>query len=102
VVKAGFSQLEGLERTGALRLLVCLLDGDKYISQLIRRHETKGISSQPALEKTRTSLDRLGLIEEREEFNELTKKTRLYLQLTPKGRKVANHTKEIVQVLSEL
>jgi len=92
--------LVGLERTGALRLLVSLLDGDRFISELIRRHDNQGISSQPALEKTRTSLVRMKLIEEREQFNELTRKTRLYLGLTERGREVAEGILRIARILS--
>ncbi len=92
--------LVGLERTGALRLLVSLLDGDKFISELIRRHDNQGISSQPALEKTRTSLVEMKLIEEREQFNELTRKTRLYLGLTDRGREVAEGISKIAKILS--
>ena len=96
-----FHILVGLERTGALRLLVILLDGDMFISELIRRHDNQGIASQPALEKTRTSLVKIGLIEEREVFNELTRKTRLYLSLTEKGREVAERVQKIASLLSE-
>ena len=92
--------LVGLERTGALRLLVSLLDGDRFISELIRRHDNQGIASQPALEKTRTSLVKIGLIEEREIFNELTRKTRLYLCLTDKGREIATRVQKIAEILS--
>ncbi len=92
--------LAGLERTGALRLLVSLLDGDKFISELIRRYDNQGIASQPALEKTRTSLVEMGLVEEREQFNELTKKTRLYLGLTDRGREVAEGIYKIARILS--
>lgn len=92
--------LVGLERTGALRLLVSLLDEDRFISELIRRHDNQGIASQPALEKTRTSLVRMKLIEEREHFNELTRKTRLYLGLTDRGREVAKGIVRIARILS--
>jgi hypothetical protein len=95
----GFERLALLERTGALRLLVSLLDGDLFISQIIRRHDNRGIASQPAIEKTRTALVELGLIEEYEKLNELTQKTRLYLRLTEKGRGVAECSKEIVSLL---
>ena len=91
----------GLERTGALRLLVRLLDGDMFISELIRRHDNQGIASQPALEKTRTSLVKMGLIEEREVFNELTRKTRLYLSLTQKGTEVAERILKVALILSK-
>jgi DNA-binding HxlR family transcriptional regulator len=96
-----FHILVGLERTGALRLLVTLLDGDMFISELIRRHDNQGIASQPALEKTRTSLVKMGLIEEREQFNELTRKTRLYLGLTEKGRDVAERIQKVALILSK-
>ncbi|TFG31311.1 hypothetical protein EU527_12770 [Candidatus Thorarchaeota archaeon] len=91
----------GLERTGALRLLVSLLEEDKFITELIRRYDNQGIASQPALEKTRTELVKMNLIEEREVFNELTRKTRLYLGLTPKGREVAEGILEVVRILSK-
>jgi len=97
----GFEQLALLERTGALRLLVSLLDGDLYISQLIRRGSNFGIASQPAIEKTRTALTSLKLIEEYEKFMELTRKTRLYLRLTEKGREVAEAIKRAALLLSE-
>ena len=98
---AGFDQLARLERTGALRLLVFLLNGDLYISQLIKRHGNLGIASQPAIEKTRTALTDLKLVEEYEQYIELTKKTRLYLRLTAKGNEVAKGLKGIALVLSE-
>ncbi|MHA2003999.1 MAG: hypothetical protein ACW960_07825 [Candidatus Thorarchaeota archaeon] len=97
----GFTQLGLLERTGALRLLVALLDGPLFISQLIKRHGTHGIASQPAIEKTRTALVELSLIEEYEKYIELTKKTRLYLRLTSKGREVAEGVKTIAGLLVE-
>ena len=93
--------LVGLERTGALRLLVTLLEGEMFISELIRRHDNQGIASQPALEKTRTSLVKIGLIEEREKFNDLTKKTRLYLYLTDRGREVAERIQKVAEILSK-
>lgn len=101
MVDRSFDLLVGLERTGALRLLVALLDGDMFISELIRRHDNRGIASQPALEKTRTSLVKMGLIEEREVFNELTRKTRLYLGLTEKGREVAERIQKVALILSK-
>jgi DNA-binding HxlR family transcriptional regulator len=93
--------LVGLERTGALRLLVSLLDGDMFISELIRRHDNQGIASQPALEKTRTALVEMGLIEEREVFNEVTRKTRLYLGLTEKGKEVSEGIQKVALILSK-
>jgi DNA-binding HxlR family transcriptional regulator len=101
MVDRSFDLLVGLERTGALRLLVTLLDGDMFISELIRRHDNQGIASQPALEKTRTSLAKIGLIVEREVFNELTRKTRLYLSLTEKGREVAERIQEVALLISK-
>jgi DNA-binding MarR family transcriptional regulator len=101
MAKSYFGHLVGLERTGALRLLVKLMDGDMFISELIRRHDNQGIASQPALEKTRTSLVKMGLIEEREVFNELTRKTRLYLGLTDKGREVAEGIQRVALILSK-
>jgi hypothetical protein len=96
----GYDRLALLERTGALRLLVSLLDGDLYITQLIKRGED-GIASQPAIEKTRTALAKLDLIEEYEVFVDLIKKTRLYVKLTNKGEKVARNIKKVVLLLSE-
>ncbi len=92
--------LVALERTGALRLLVSLLQGDRFISELIRRHDNQGIASQPALEKTRTELVKIRLIEEHEVFNELTRKTRLYVGLTHKGREVAEGILKVAGILS--
>ena len=97
----GYNRLALLERTGALRLLVSLLDGDLYITQLIKRGEGFGIASQPAIEKTRTALAKLDLIEEYEVFVDLIKKTRLYVKLTNKGEKVARNIKKVVLFLSE-
>lgn len=94
-------QLALLERTGALRLLILLLDGDLYISQLIKRGSDFGVASQPAIEKTRKALTNLELIEEYEKFIELTRKTRLYLRLTEKGREVAETIKRVALLLSE-
>jgi hypothetical protein len=99
--EVGFSRLARLERTGALRVLVSLLDENLFISQLIKRYDNQGIASQPAIEKTRTALVELELIEEYEKFNELTQKTRLYLRLTDKGRKIAEHIADIADSLSE-
>ena len=95
----GFNRLALLERTGALRLLIALLNGPLFISQLIKRHGSLGIASQPAIEKTRTALVELGLIEEYEKYIELTKKTRLYLRLTNKGKEVAEGLKFIADIL---
>ena len=97
----GLVRLARLERTGALRLMVLLLEEDLYISQLIRRGEDIGIASQPAIEKTRTALVALRLIEEYERYMELTKKTRLYLRLTPRGREVAEKIGEVLRLLSK-
>jgi hypothetical protein len=96
----GFEQLAQLERTGALRLLVALLDGPLFISQLIKRHDNLGIASQPAIEKTRTALVKLGLCEEYEKYIELTQKTRLYLRLTNKGTTVAENLMRVAQSLA--
>jgi hypothetical protein len=98
--EVGFSRLARLERTGALRVLVSLLAEDLFISQLIKRYDNKGIASQPAIEKTRTALVELELIEEYEKFNELTQKTRLYLRLTGRGRRVAESVEKIADSLS--
>ncbi len=97
----GFTKLALLERTGALRLLVTLLDGPRFISQVIKRHDNLGIASQPAIEKTRTALVELGLIEEYEEYIDLTKKTRLYLRLTSKGEEVTKGVMAIAKILEE-
>jgi hypothetical protein len=72
VKSTGFEQLARLERTGALRLLVSLLDGPLFISQLIKRHGNLGIASQPAIEKTWTVLVELAQSEEYEKYMELT------------------------------
>ncbi|MBY8997835.1 MAG: hypothetical protein KGD60_08880 [Candidatus Thorarchaeota archaeon] len=101
MIDTGFAQLARLERTGALRLLVALLDGPLFISQLIKRHDNLGIASQPAIEKTRTVLVELGLSEEYEKYMELTQKTRLYLRLTKKGRVVAKSLRRVAQSLAE-
>jgi hypothetical protein len=77
------------------------MEDDLYITQLISRDQSTGIASQPAVEKTRTALVKLDLIEEYEQLMELTKKTRLYLRLTSKGRKVAKMIKGVTQILSE-
>lgn len=94
--------LDELERTGALKLLQVLLTADYHVSDLIRRTtDGSGVASQPALEKTRRVLGNLGLIEEYEKFVELTRKTRHYLRLTPKGRRIAQHVKAIAEILAE-
>jgi hypothetical protein len=100
-MKSGLEQLSRLERTGALRLLVILREGPMFISELIRRHDNQGIASQPALEKTRTALVELGLIEEYEQMMELTKKTRLYLKLTERGRLIADVVNKACELLAE-
>jgi DNA-binding HxlR family transcriptional regulator len=94
-------RLSRLERTGALRLLVILRDGPMFISELIRRHDNQGIASQPALEKTRAALTELELIEEYEQVMELTKKTRLYLRLTEKGKSVADVINRACELLAD-
>lgn len=82
-------------------MLVSLLNRPMFISQLIRRYDNPGISSQPALEKTRIVLTNLNLVEEYEKYIELTGKTRLYLRLTDKGREVAEKLRKIATTLSE-
>ena len=44
--------------------------------------------------------EQLAKIEEREQFNELTRKTRLYLGLTERGREVAEGILRIAKILS--
>lgn len=91
-----------LERTGALRLLLTFLEKDYHVSDLIRRTtDGTGVASQPALEKTRTALTKLGLTEEYEKLYELSGKTRLYLRLTAKGRRVAEYVKTIADILGD-
>ena len=90
--------LESLEQTGAIKMLVTLLEKDRFITELIKStFNPEGVASQQAMNKARQVLLRLQLIEEygKEE------RPRLYLRLTDKGRTVAEHLKAIQDLLDQ-
>ena len=91
--------LEFLSMKAAGPLLVRLLDGPQYMSQLYTKYGyDRGIASQSAIEAARNTLKRLGLVEDY--IGEETPRPRLYLRLTEKGRQVAEHLKVIQDLLS--
>jgi len=97
-----FPRLEKLERIGCLQLLLLLLDGPVHITGMIRRGQGEnGIATQNAMKATRRALAEMGLVEEYEEDVPLTRTRRIYVRLTPMGRRVAEHLKSIAEILSE-
>jgi DNA-binding PadR family transcriptional regulator len=93
--------LAKLERTAALRLLVVLMDGPMYVTELAKRTaKDRGIAAQQAMEKTRRVLLEMGLIRQFEKPVPLTGAIRLYLELTPEGLRVAEHLKAITEILA--
>jgi len=90
--------LEWLQQAATTRVLIRLLDGPRYISELIRGvRYPEGIASQQSIAAARILLKLMGLIEEYD--GEETPRPRLYLRLTEKGRKVAELLRSIEEVI---
>jgi len=94
------SNIEWLETSATAKLLLSLLEGPKYISQLIKTSvNLKGIASQDGIRNARNTLLSVGLIEKY--YGEETPRPRLYLQLTGVGIDVAHHLKAIQDIITE-
>ena len=91
--------LDFLSMKAAGPLLVRLLEGDQYMSQLYTKYGyDRGIASQSAIEAARNTLKRLGLLDDLTGLE--TPRPRLYLRLTEKGKQVAEHLKAIQGLLT--
>ena len=93
--------LEDFEEYGALRLLLLLSEGQRYVTEILRRQTNpSGLMSQDSLRDCRWKLGSagLGLIEEHMEEGPRPK---TFLIITEKGRHVAKKIREIQEILEE-
>jgi len=89
--------IELLEQTGALRVLMLLLEKPRFITELKSSSvNPRGIVSLNALTTIRANLKKLDLI--REEIEE-GPRPKTFLVITEKGRRVAEKVREILTIL---
>ena len=91
--------IEYLEQTGALRVLLRIIDKPRYVTELVRSGiNPDGIASLDALKTVRKNLQSLGLIVEELEEGPRPK---TFLVITEKGRRVAEKVNESLAILEE-
>ena len=90
-----------LTQTAAARILVRLLDGRKYGSELLKGPKSNGVAWPDAFRNARKLLRDMGLVEQEEEPHSKTPRAKKYLELTDKGRKVAEHLEAIQDLLDQ-
>lgn len=91
-------EIEQFETTGILQMILLLLEQPRFITELIRStFNPEGVGAQTAMNNSRMTLKRFGLVEEYTDG----KRPRLYLRLTGKGIDVAHHLKAIEEILQE-
>jgi hypothetical protein len=97
-------RLSWLEQPGAPALLLRLLEQDEFITRLLRSAvNPDGVATQDGLRTLRNLLGSergVGLIDE-EERRGPGPRPRLYVFLTPLGRRVAELLKQITDTLAE-
>ncbi|MFQ5832514.1 MAG: hypothetical protein ACE5H4_07420 [Candidatus Thorarchaeota archaeon] len=97
-------RLSWLEQPGASALLLRLLDRDEFITRLLRSAvNPDGVATQDGLRTLRNLLGSergVGLIDE-EERKGAGPRPRLYVFLTPLGRRVAEMLKQVADALAE-
>lgn len=91
--------IELLEQVGTLRVLLKVYERPHYITELVRMDiNPNGVASLDTLRRIRMNLVELRLITEEIEEGPRPK---TFLVITPKGRRVAEKIKEIVEILEE-
>lgn len=94
-------QIESIEKPSACSILISLLDGKKYLTQL-----TKDINNQNfhQINKTLNFLDKIGLILDKTEKKTSEGKyvgIKRYIELTQKGKIIAEKLVEIEKILEK-
>jgi hypothetical protein len=97
-----FDELEKIDPRGALRLLYVLANQEKnqnYVSNFLRgQDKSDGFISQSSLKDCRRDFSEMNLLNEQVDEGPRPK---TFLIITPKGRRVAEKVKEILDILSE-
>lgn len=94
-------ELSWLEYKGTGRILVELLKEERFVSWFYKGpHNPDGIGSSATVIRARNRLVQLGFIEEYES-DESIGRNRIYLRLTDKGERIAQHLRAIIEIMQE-